>query len=454
MAAESSVGARLDRLPIARFHRRILALIGAGLFLDSFDIYMQGPVLAYMISTRWSDAAGNAQFISSTFAGLVVGALVSARLGDRLGRRTTYQVNLLIFGSVTLLAAWSPTFSFLVFCRFLIGIGLGGEVIVGYGTLAEFVPARVRGRWQGMLAFLSNLGLPASAFLSLLIIPRFGWRWMFGIVGVLSLLVWTARKRFPESPRWLESRGRKGEAEAQMASIEAEVKDTASVWDIADDLLHEPGPEEAGKPVSAISLFRKPLLRRTILAMLIMICANVSVYAFTAWLPTILFSSGMSMTNSLLYNSLMQLGSLPGALIGAWVIDRFGRRPALISFSLVAAVVSCLYAFMHSPGAILAVGFMLTLLLYALVAMSFGTYVPEIFPTHIRLTGVGLSNASGRIANVFAPYGLAALMAYFGAHSIYFAIGAVLLVKAAGVWRLAEETRCKSLEEIEQISTG
>lgn len=101
MAAESSIGARLDRLPIGRFHRRILAMIGAGLFLDSFDIYMQGPMLAYMVSIQWSDAARNAQFISSTFAGLVVGALVSGRLGDRLGRRTMYQVNLLIFGLVT-----------------------------------------------------------------------------------------------------------------------------------------------------------------------------------------------------------------------------------------------------------------------------------------------------------------------------------------------------------------
>src|SRR5438067_712910 len=224
MAGDTLAGERLDRLPICSFHYRVLGLIGAGLFLDSFDIYMQGPVLAEMVRTHWSDPAHNAAFLSATFAGLLTGALLSGWLGDRFGRRTMYQLNLLLFGLVTMISAFSPSFGFLAACRYVIGIGLGGEVITGYGTLAEFVPARERGRWQGMLAFLSNMGLPASAFISLAIIPLCGWRWMFGLVGVLAVFVWALRKAMPESPRWLESHGRQAEAEALLKRIEAEAE--------------------------------------------------------------------------------------------------------------------------------------------------------------------------------------------------------------------------------------
>src|SRR2546428_8482102 len=106
MAEPGLVGARLDRLPICSFHRRILLLIGAGLCLDSFDVYMQGPVLAELVRIKWSTVAGNATFISLTFVGFAIGTLLSGWAGDRFGRRTVYQFNLLFFGLATLVAAF------------------------------------------------------------------------------------------------------------------------------------------------------------------------------------------------------------------------------------------------------------------------------------------------------------------------------------------------------------
>ena len=78
-----NAGARLDRLPISRFHYRMLGLIGSGLFLDSLDLYIQGPILAFLLSTKFSDINGNAQFLSATFLGLIVGTLISGSCGDR-----------------------------------------------------------------------------------------------------------------------------------------------------------------------------------------------------------------------------------------------------------------------------------------------------------------------------------------------------------------------------------
>jgi len=100
-AAERNIAARLDRLPILPFHRRLLFLIGAGNFFDSFDIYLAGSVLGALLHDNWSDLASNARFISATFVGMVIGAAVAGWLGDKFGRRFTYQFNLAIFGAAS-----------------------------------------------------------------------------------------------------------------------------------------------------------------------------------------------------------------------------------------------------------------------------------------------------------------------------------------------------------------
>ena len=110
----------------------------------------------------------------------------------------------------------------LIICRFIQGLGLGAEIVVGYSTLTEFVPPATRGRWLAFMAFLTVCGFPVTAILSYLIIPSFGWRPMFVIAGVGALIVWYLRKSLPESPRWLESSGRTQEAEAILQSIEKE----------------------------------------------------------------------------------------------------------------------------------------------------------------------------------------------------------------------------------------
>ena len=109
MPSGSSVqtGARLDRLPISSFHKRIFWLIGAGMFFDGYDLYVAGGVLATLIQTKFSTLPQNLQFISLTFVGMTIGSLVTGFLGDRFGRRFTYQVNLLIFGLASLAAAFA-----------------------------------------------------------------------------------------------------------------------------------------------------------------------------------------------------------------------------------------------------------------------------------------------------------------------------------------------------------
>src|SRR6195952_3151139 len=222
MALAVKDGARLDRLPISSFHYRIFWLVGAGMFFDGYDLYIAGGVIASVIQTKFAAAPQIPQVISLTFVGMTIGALITGFVGDRMGRRFTYQINLLIFGLASFAAAFSQDMTQLIVCRFVQGLGLGAEIVVGYSTLTEFVPPKTRGRWLSMMAFLVVAGFPATALLGWLIIPAFGWRPMFVIAGVGSLIVWYLRKNLPESPRWLESQGRTTEAEALMQSIEKE----------------------------------------------------------------------------------------------------------------------------------------------------------------------------------------------------------------------------------------
>ena len=105
----NSVAERLDRLPILPFHRRLLWLIGAGMFFDSFDIYLAGSVLGELVHNGMSSVQLNARFISMTFVGMLLGAAAAGWLGDRFGRRFTYQFNLGIFGIGSLACAVART---------------------------------------------------------------------------------------------------------------------------------------------------------------------------------------------------------------------------------------------------------------------------------------------------------------------------------------------------------
>ena len=189
MPTSVNAGPRLDRLPIGSFHRRIFLLVGAGMFFDGYDLYVGTNVLAATFQSKFSTPLENADFISKTFLGMTIGSLITGFLGDWFGRRFTYQINLLIFGLASLAAAFAPDMTTLNWLRFVMGLGLGAEIVVGYSTLTEFVPPRTRGRWLAFMAFLVVSGLPVTVLLANWIIPMWGWRPMFIIAGIGSLIV-------------------------------------------------------------------------------------------------------------------------------------------------------------------------------------------------------------------------------------------------------------------------
>ena len=435
-------GARLDRLPISAFHYRILGLVGAGMFLDAFEIYLAGGVLAALVKSGWSDLAHNGWFISTTFAGMVVGAWFSGVFGDRYGRRFSYQLNLLIFGLASLAGAVAPSIEWLIAARFVMGIGLGAEIVVGYVTLSEFVPPLQRGRWGSALSAITNSALFFSAFGGLLIIPSFGWRWMFVITGVGALVVWYLRRALPESPRWLESKGHAEEAERVLAAIEAEVARGAPLPTAVDQAT----PVIPRQSIKA--LFEGAMLSRTIVGSLILIAINTVIYGFIAWLPTFMVKQGLGIVSSLGFTTLMSLGGPVGALAGMWLGDHAGRKPVLVGFSLATIVLGFAYPFAPSGAVLTVIGFALVTCVYVMVAVAWALYVPELFPTEIRMRGAGFCNTMGRLMTIITPQIVPIIFVAAGVLGVVAMLAALLLVQAVAVAFFGIETRQRSLEAL------
>jgi len=441
MGTSVNAGSRLDRLPIGPFHRRIMLLIGIGMFFDGFDIYLAGTVLGVTLKTGFSTLQQNAVFVSATFVGMMLGSFATGFLGDRYGRRFTYQFNLLMFGLASLTAAVAPNMMFLIACRFVMGVGLGAENVVGYSTMTEFVPARSRGKWLGFTTVCVVTGLPIALLVASIIIPSFGWRAMFVLGGIGALIVWYLRKSLPESPRWLEAVGRTEEAEALMQSIEREAAQG------------QPLPAPAAVPTSAVSadlatLFAPPLLSRMIVGSICLITINTLLYGFVTWLPVFFIKQGLSIATSFGYSLLMALGAPIGSAIGALTADHWGRKPTIIGASLIAVVLGVIYPMISDPVLLPAVGFALTVPIYVLVALLFGIYIPELFPTEVRLRASGIVNTLGRGATIVTPFMVVALFETHGVAGVMALMIGLLVVQIVAVWAFGIEPRHRSLEEL------
>jgi putative MFS transporter len=437
-----NAGARLDRLPMSGFHRRIMWLIGIGMFFDGFDIYVASTVLGATLHGGFSTLAQNALFVSMTFLGMTIGAFGTGFLGDRYGRRFTYQANLMVFGVASLAAACAPSMGFLIACRFVMGVGLGAENVVGYSTLAEFVPPQARGRQQGIMAVFVVTGLPVSALAGLLLVPMLGWRVMFVLGGLGAIAVWYARKKMPESPRWLAANGHDVEADRLLRDIEAEVEAEHGAL---------PAPSTATVRTfsrSFASLFSPEMLPRLLVGCLVLIVINTLLYGFVTWLPTFFVSQGMNIAKSFTFAFIMSLGAPIGSGIGALTADRFGRKTVIIGASVAAIVFGAIYPFVDDPIALTTVGLLLVIPVYVLVALLFGIYVPELFPTEIRLRAAGICNTLGRGATIVTPFVVVWLFGQHGITGVLALMIGLLLLQIVAVALWGVEPKGRGLEEV------
>ena len=293
----TDIPARLDRLPLSRFHLLIITALGVTWILDGLEVTIVGaigPVLqdsrTLGLSTEQIGLAGSTYVI-----GAVMGALLFGWLTDRFGRRLVFYITLIVYLAGVLLTATSWSFwSFAAF-RAITGFGIGGEYAAINSAIDELIPARYRGRIDLAVNGSFWLGAAAGSGASLLFLdpnflpPNLGWRLGFAIGGVLGLGILLLRHYVPESPRWLVTHGYSQRADATIVEIEQRVRsDTGLQLDLATDRLQVHPRKSFGFDLIFRSMLGK-YRARSALALVLMIAQS---FLFNA----VFFSYGLVLT--------------------------------------------------------------------------------------------------------------------------------------------------------------
>lgn len=418
---------RMDATRETKTFYGIFAMIAAGMILDGADVYLASAVNSAVVSQHFATLAQGSIFLSAGFLGLFIGSILSGFVGDFLDRKQAYQMNLLLFGSITLIAAFSPNIWFLIGLRFLAAIGLGAEIVTGFSLINEFAPIRHRGRWSGTVSVIANLSAPLTLLVAAVIIPNFSWRAMFIIIGGLALILWFVRRHFPESPRWLIARGHYDEAEQIIKTLETS------------------GSQQYVEQPVAQSQVKAHIGRGLLVATVAVSAVNLVQYTFTSWMPTLLMKQGIAVAHSLTFSSVMLAGAPIGALIGALLVDVVGRKKVIITAFLMTAIFGLLYSKQTTSGAILIIGFLLVMMIYTLMASVVGVYMSELFPTYYRFRGTGYANGVAKILTVLTPYFVAWAMMAFNASLIFYFIATIAVIAAIVVAAYGPETKQKAI---------
>ena len=419
---------RIDRTHESPLFYKIFALVAGGMFLDAADVYMASAVASTVLKSGWSTMAQNSYFLSSGFLGLFIGSITAGFIGDLKGRRVAYQINLLLFGGFTFLAAFAPNMWMLIICRLFSSIGLGSEIVTGYSMVNEFAPIHSRGKWCAAVSLIANSGAPITMLLCTMIIPHFGWRVMFMGIGIVAAILWYLRRDIPESPRWLMAHGKSDQAESIIEELEVNGSD--------DFQETTPKKHEVVHHSIGISLF---------VAIVAVSATIICQYTFTSWVPTLLLKRGINISGSLGLSTLMMLGAPAGCAIGAYLVDRIGRKKTIVPAFLLTAVFGMFYARQDTMTGVVIIGFLLTACFYVLVAAVVAVYVAELFPTVFRFRGSGIANGIAKLFTVAMPIVVAWMLKVTTTNMIFWTISAIALFAGIVVWWLGDETNQKDI---------
>ena len=435
---------RLEKLPVGSFHYKLLVVTGLGWLFDSMDTGLISFVLP-LLAKEWNLTPEQVGWIGSVgLIGMALGAVLAGTIADKFGRKNVFAATVILYSVSTGLCAISWSYESLLFFRFLVGFGLGGELPVAATLMSEYAPTALRGRFIVLLESFWGVGWLVAALISYLLIPKFGWEVAFIIGALPALYVFLIRLHMPESIRYLISKGRVDEARKIIFTLEKQLGVQSKPFD--NEI------EEESTPIFKLNVLTlwKPSFRvRTLMLWLAWFGIVFSYYGIFMWLPSIVFTQGFEVVKTFEYVLIMTLAQLPGYFAAAWLVDIIGRRYTLSSFLLMSGI--CAYFFGNAETAS-------NLLMWG-AAMSFFnlgawgviyTYTPELYPTAIRALGSGWAAGFGRIGGMLAPMLVGVLLAH-GApiNLIFLMFASVFVIISVIVLSLGIESKKKSLEEID-----
>ncbi|OAB44368.1 MFS transporter [Paenibacillus glacialis] len=387
--------------------RKLLFGVGLSWLFDAMDVGIISFIVA-ALKEEWTLTAGQIGFLTSISSlGMVLGAVLAGAMADRYGRKSILLWTLLIFSIASGLSALATGFGVLCLLRFISGVGLGGELPVASTLVSESMPAKDRGRAVVLLESFWAIGWICAALIAYFIIPKYGWQAAFVIGAMPALYALYLRRAIEDPPRFIKQNG------IRKPSFREKV---VQVWSIK---------------------YR----RSTIMLWILWFTVVFSYYGMFLWLPTVMTMKGFSLVKSFEYVLIMTLAQLPGYFTAAYFIEKFGRKFVLVTYLVMTAVSAAWFGYSTSVGMLITAGIFLSFFnlgawggLYA--------YSPELYPTKVRTTGVGLATAMGRVGGVIAPLLVGLLVSKgTGINVIFMMFFVVILIGAFAVLFLGKETK-------------
>ncbi|MEN2418164.1 MFS transporter [Streptomyces rimosus] len=447
--AGARTGARLDRLPPSRWHRRLTLTVGVGAFFDLYEIFL-GGVLAAVLAERWHlDHTTKSWVIAAGFLGMFVGAGVLSVLADRFGRRRMFLVNLGAYSLCSLLCAFAPNAEWLIALRFLAGLGLGAELILVDTYLAEFLPRAVRGRYIAWAYTFGFLGVPVAAFVGARLVATRelfgveGWRWLLVAGALGAAFIQLMRARLPESPRWLAVHGREEEAARIVTDIEERVaRETGETLPSVAVAAEVPQ-----RRVPLGEMFRGDHRRRTLMWWIFQVLQTVGYYGFGSLAPVVLTAKGHTVTASLSYAALSFCGYPLGSALSVPLIDRIERKTLIIASALGMAACGLAFGFAAAGWLIVGAGFALTVC-SNVFSNAFHVYQTELFPTGLRSSAIGIAYSLSRLTSVILPFVALTVLDALGPGAVFTGSAALMVLLCLDVALLGPRSTGRSLERI------
>lgn len=434
--ARIGVASRIERLPDTKVQMFMCGVILICWLVETIDL----GGIAYLMPVLGKHFSINSITLgymgSMSLIGMAIGSALIGNFVDKYGRKKMLMITMVIWGlaGFGMACSWSLT-SLFVF-RFILGLGLGAQVIPAMTMLSEMCSSKQRGKYLTLYMMFLPIGYSLAGLLTYLVLPNFGWRWVFFVEALPALWFFMVWKVVPESAFWLESKSRFTEADEIVTSYEERVKKCT------------------GKPLPPIKEIAKvhtengtfmELLSSKYVKVFIMnaiwyFCAMLGFYGLTYWLSALLVAKGFTITKSILYLSTICLGGVPAFLLARYGVDTLGRKWSLVIVSIGTAIAAYIYGQSVTVIMIIATG-----LIYQFVQSSLNmvnaVYTPELYPTHIRGTGVGTVQAIGRVGSFVGPIFMGYVMTGYGAMAVFAAGAFVFVIAGLVIAALGPETK-------------
>ncbi|MGW0352839.1 MFS transporter [Nocardia nova] len=412
-AGDDPRAARLDELPVRPVHRKLVALVGLGLFFDLYELFLAGTITGVLKQQLALSTYQLSGILASAFVGQFLGALLIGRLSDLFGRRRMFMINIGVYAGFTLLGAFSPNVWFLMATRVLAGLGIGAEMTVSDTYLSETMPPQVRGRMIAIAYTIGFCAVPTVGFLARWLVPlepfgTDGWRWLFVFGGLGAALVFVARRHMPESPRW-------------QARHDKVTSDTAAA--------------NGRAKVPFADILRGANRGRTLLFSAVMILQVFGYYGFGTLAVLVLQHKGFTVVNSLGYLTITYLGYPLGSLLSIPLIERTERKYLVLASAALMAVFGLIFGFATSVSLILLSGGLFTLA-SNIFSNALHTYLPESFPTSVRGTASGTAYSLSKLSTAVQPFVLLPLLDNHGPGAVFtvITVALVLMFGLIGAW--------------------